>query len=415
MTNIIPSQVSPSATPAPTAGPAVGREAGPGADPEAGLGTSLGSGPGTGGSARPRADAIARGVGRWVAALLGALAIFTVFLLVKGANPATVYADIWVSTFTRPASIEQIFIKAAPFLLGALAVVVPARAGLVNVGGEGQIIIGAVAAGGIALALDDALGGGVVMVLMVVGAMAAGAAWAGLAALLRLTVGINEAVSTLLLNYIALDILLYLIYEPWKDPNGTGQPTSAELADTAKLPFLGTTAVHVGFVFALVGTAVVWLLLRHTAWGFRLKTVGGNPEAARRAGLPVGRLLLSAMLVGGALAGLAGMVHFAGVEYKLRTGLTTNFGYIAFLASWLARHNPVSVVLAALALAAITVAGDSLQLDAGLPAASVNILMGLVLLAVLGWTTRRGTTSGHGRLARLLPTRLLPTPRKDLP
>jgi simple sugar transport system permease protein len=336
-----------------------------------------------------RLTGFGRGLARWVAALAGAIAIFTVLLLVKGANPASVYADVWTSTFTNQPSIEQIFVKAAPLLLGALAVVVPARAGLVNVGGEGQIVMGAVAAGGIGISLGDRLGGGLVMILMIVASMAAGAAWAGLAAVLRLTVGINEAVSTLLMNYIALDLLLYLIYSPWKDPHGTGQPTTAELADTAKLPYLGTTAVHVGFVFALIATAVVWVLLRYTTWGFRLRVIGGNPEAARRAGLPVALLLLSAMAVGGALAGLGGMVHYAGVEYKLRTGITTNFGYIAFLASWLARHNPVSVVVAALALAAITVAGDSLQIDSGLPAASVNILMGLVLIAVLGWTTRR--------------------------
>jgi len=332
---------------------------------------------------------VGRGVARWAAALAGAIAIFTVLLLLKGANPASVYSHVWTSTFTNSPSIQQIFVKAAPLLLGALAVVVPARAGLVNVGGEGQIVIGAVAAGGIGISLGDKLGGGLVMILMAVAAMLAGAAWAGLAAVLRLTVGINEAVSTLLMNYIALDVLLYLIYSPWKDPHGTGQPTTAELADTAKLPYLGTTAIHVGFVFALVATAVVWALLRYTTWGFRLRVIGGNPEAARRAGLPVAMLLLSAMLVGGALAGLGGMVHYAGVEYKLRTGITTNFGYIAFLASWLARHNPVSVVLAALALAAMTVAGDSLQLDSALPGATVNILMGLVLIAVLGWTAKK--------------------------
>jgi simple sugar transport system permease protein len=372
MTDTIPAQLSPAGPPPVAPAPA---PAGP--------------------AAPSRLTGLAYGVGRWAAALAGALALFTVLLLIKGANPASVYADVWASTFTNSPSIQQIFIKAAPLLLGALAVVVPARAGLVNVGGEGQIVIGAVAAGGVALALDNTLGGGLVMVLMILGSMAAGAAWAGLAAVLRLTVGINEAVSTLLMNYIALDVLLYLIYEPWKDPHGTGQPTTAELADGAKLPYIGTTAVHIGFVFALIAAAVVWAILRYTSWGFRLKVVGGNPEAARRAGLPVAALLLSAMLLGGALAGLAGMVQFAGVEYKLRTGLTTNFGYIAFLASWLARHNPASVVLAALALAAITVAGDSLQLDSGLPAATVNILMGLVLIAVLGWTAR--TRSGDRR------------------
>jgi len=142
--------------------------------------------------------------------------------------------------------------------------------------------------------------------------------------------------------------------------------------------------VHAGIVVALVATAVIFALLRWTSWGFRLRVVGGNPEAARRAGLPVSGLLLSAMLVGGALAGLGGMVHFAGAEFKLRPGMTLNFGYIAFLAAWLARHEPLKVAGAALLLAAIAIGGDSLQVDSGLPAAAVNVLMGLVLVAVMG-------------------------------
>jgi ABC-type uncharacterized transport system permease subunit len=129
---------------------------------------------------------------------------------------------------------------------------------------------------------------------------------------------------------------------------------------------------------------LVWLLLRSTSWGFTLRVVGGNGEAAKRAGLPVGRLLLSAMLVGGALAGLAGMIHYAGSEYKLRTGMTAGFGYVAFLASWLGRHHPLRVIFAAALLAFLAIGGSSLQLDANLPAATVNVLMALVLLAVLG-------------------------------
>ena len=212
---------------------------------------------------------------------------------------------------------------------------------------------------------------------------------AGLAALLRLTVKVNEAISTLLLNYVALDLLLYLIYQPWKDPHGSGQPATRPLADRAKLPVFSGSVVHIGLTVAVIAAIGVWLLLHRTRWGFQLSVVGGNPEAARRAGMPVARLILGAMLLGGALAGLAGMVHFAGVEYKLRPGLTTNIGYIGFLASWLARHRPVPVLIASLTFAAITVAGDSMQIDSGLPSATVNILTGLVLVAVLGWTGKK--------------------------
>ena len=130
----------------------------------------------------------------------------------------------------------------------------------------------------------------------------------------------------------------------------------------------------------------VWFALRGTTWGFRLATVGGNPEAARRAGFPVTTLLLSAMLAGGALAGLGGMIHFAGTEYQLRPGLLATMGYTAFLASWLAKHKPIPVLFSSMLFAALIVAGDSLQIDSGLPAASINILTGLILIAVLGWT-----------------------------
>ncbi|MBO3744703.1 ABC transporter permease [Streptosporangiaceae bacterium NEAU-GS5] len=322
--------------------------------------------------------------GRWAGALAGALAIFSVLLIAKGANPVSVFGQMMASTFTG-ASVEQIVIKAAPLILAAMAVVLPARAGLANVGGEGQVIIGAVAGAGVGLVVQ----GPAALPLMLVAGALGGAVWAGLAVALRVTVGVNEAVTTLLLNYVALDVMLYLIYEPWKDAHGSGQPATPPLSVEQRLPLLSGTAVHAGIILALLAAVAVWLTLRHTAFGFRLAVTGGNPEAARRAGLPVARLLMTAMLLGGALAGLAGVIQLAGVEFKLRPGLTTNIGYIAFLAAWLARHNPLPATAAAFLLAAITVGGDSLQLDSGLPAATVNVLMALILLAVLGWTAKR--------------------------
>jgi simple sugar transport system permease protein len=333
---------------------------------------------------------VGREAGRIGIAAGGALVVFGAVVVTKGANPLSVYSEMLRSTFLTGNSLTGVLVKAVPLILAALAVAIPARAGLVNVGGEGQLVIGAVAASGVALAVDRTMPGGMVILLMALAALAAGALWAGLAGVMRLSLRVNEAISTLLLNYVAIDILLYLIYQPWKDPHGSGQPATRPLAVGARLPLLGTTQVHVGIIVALVASVAVWLLMERTSWGFRLRVVGGNPEAARRAGLPVGALLLSAMLAGGALAGLGGMLHFAGAELKLRAGMTANLGYIAFLASWLARHKPVRVAAASVLLAAIAVAGDSLQIDSGLPAASVNILMGLVLVAVMGgWGLRQ--------------------------
>ena len=346
---------------------------------------------------------MARGAGRLAVAYAAAFVLFGAFVLTKGANPVQVYREMWRSTVLNTTSIGQVLVKASPLVLAGLAVAVPAKAGLVNVGGEGQVIMGAVGAAGAALALDGTLPGGVMILVMALAAAVAGGLWAGLAALLRLTVRVNEAITTLLLNYVAIDLLLYLIYQPWKDKRGSGQPATRELAVGARLPLLGTSRVHAGFLVAVVATAVIFALLRWTSWGFRLRVVGGNPEAARRAGLPVPALLMSAMVVGGALAGLGGMVHFAGAEFKLRPGMTLNFGYIAFLGAWLARHEPLKVAGAALLLALIAIGGDSLQVDSALPAAAVNVLMGLVLVAVMG----RGRA---GATATRVPAATVPDP-----
>jgi simple sugar transport system permease protein len=330
-----------------------------------------------------------KGIGRTLVAVAGAIVIFGAFMKLKGVDPVTAYRDMWDSTFSSTDSLEQILVKATPLILAALAVTVPARAGLVNVGGEGQLVMGGIGAAAVVMWFGHSMPSGVVLVLMALFGAAAGALWAGIAALLRLTVNINEAVTTLLLNYVAVDLMLYLIYDPWKDLHGSGQPATPPLTSSEQLPFIGNSTVSMGFVVAIVATAAVWFAVTRTSWGFRLSVVGGNPEAARQAGLRVGVLLLSSMLVGGALAGLGGFTQLAGVEYKLRPGFLLTYGYIGFLASWLARHHPVRVALAATLLAAVAVGGDSLQLDSALPAASVNILMALVLLGVFGWGGRK--------------------------
>jgi ABC-type uncharacterized transport system permease subunit len=322
-------------------------------------------------------------VGRFALALGVAAVVFSLFMLAKGVNPISAYVEMITSTFQSPQQIGEIFIRATPIMLAGLAVAIPARAGLINVGGEGQLIVGGVCAAGVALHTPG-MSAGAVIVLMILAAAVGGALWAGIAALLRMWVGINEAVTTLLLNYVAIDLLGFLIYDPWKDANGSGQPTTPILGVAVRLPVIGTSRVHTG-IFLAVGAAVVaWFVLKKTSWGFRLRVTGGNPEAARRAGMRVGMLLLSAMLVGGALAGLGGFAQYAGTEFKLRPGFCATYGYLGFLASWLAGHRPIAVAGSALLLSAIAIGGDSLQIDAGLPAASVNILIALVLLAVFG-------------------------------
>ncbi|MGH9156444.1 MAG: ABC transporter permease [Acidimicrobiales bacterium] len=331
---------------------------------------------------------LARSALRWSVALGGALVIFGLLMVSKGASPIEAYRGMWSSIITDT-SLAAILVKGTPLILAALAVTIPARAGLVNVGGEGQLIMGGVFAAGASLALDGRAPGATGLVVLCLAGALGGALWAGIAAVLRLWVGISEAVTTLLLNYVALNVMFFLIFDPWKDANGSGQPATPPIPVSERFPLIGTSAVHQGFLVAVVAAVAVWWMLARTRLGFKLRVVGGNAEAGRRAGLPVARLILGAMLLGGALAGLGGAAHLVGAEFKLRQGFLVSYGYIGFLASWLARHNPVKVALSALLLAAISISGDSLQIDSQLPAATVNVLMALVLIAVFGFAGRR--------------------------
>jgi len=319
----------------------------------------------------------------WLGIYAAALAIFGAFVATRNVDPFEMYRSMWIATFQGSFGPGQVLNRAAPFVLTALAVTVPARAGLINIGGEGQLVIGATAAGGAALALGGH-GSGIEAIVVMAGAAAvAGALWAGLAAVLKLKGNVDEAISTLLLNYVAADVLNWLVYGPWKNASGSGQPGSKPLPTKQALPTVSAVSANIGILIAIALAGAIGLVLWRTKWGFALRCAGGNREAAHRAGLNVPRLLLGAMLAGGALAGVAGMIQFAGVEGQLRPGIAATFGYTGFLASWLARHQPGKVVLAALLLATIAVAGDSLQISAHLPGSAVNVLMAVVLLAVL--------------------------------
>lgn len=320
--------------------------------------------------------------------LFGALVVFALLLAAKGADPLAGYRAMWGSITRDADAFGDVLVRTTPFLLATLAVVLPGRAGLFNVGGEGQLLIGAVSAYGTAHALDGSLTRLGTLVAMALASMAGGAAWAGIAALLREWTGTNETISTLLLNYLASLVLAWLVFGPWKDPASAGFPRTRTYTSREELPILWGR-VHAGFLLALVAAPLVWLVLRRTAWGFRLGVLGGNPEAARRAGFHAGALATSALLAGGALAGLGGMLQTSGVEGVLRPGIMSGYGFTGILAAWMVRQHPLRAVLSAGMLAAIAVGGNGLKIREGLSAASVNVLMALLLLAVLGWGSAR--------------------------
>lgn len=333
---------------------------------------------------RPRLAALPGEALRWSVAVAIGLGGFGIFVALVGADPFAAIEAMIRSTVLDRTGLGEVLVAAVPIILCALATAVPARAGLWNLGGQGQLVMGVIGATAVSLWLPAGTTGWVSLPLLMLGGAVLAAAWAGLSALMRVTVNLNEAISTLLMSYIALRVLDHLVHGPWKDPASLGYPQAELLPESQRLPLLGDGRVHAGIIVVAVLLVAVHYAMRRTTWGFRLRAVGGNGEAARRAGLPVRGLLVGAMLAGGALAGLAGAVQLAGVEHQARPGLAANYAFVGFLVSWMARHEPLKILLAGLVIGAIVVGGDALQIRADLPGASVNILMALLLLAVLG-------------------------------
>ena len=341
---------------------------------------------------KPLLERAARSTLRWVLAMGAALVIFGAFLLAKGASPLEVYQTMWESVAGDTNSFGEMLVQATPFLLAGLAVAVPARAGLFNIGGEGQLVLGAIGAVLVAEILGNSLSPIMQLTLMAIGGALSGALWAAVPALLKRFTFTSEAITSLLMNYLAVIMLAWLVNGPWKDPKSFGYPASRSLELDERFPIIWGSRVHAGIFIALVMAVVVWAILKYTPWGFRLRVVGGNAEAARRAGFAVGTISVVAMLFGGALAGLAGMIEVTGVEGQLRPSMMVSYGFIGFLASWLVRHDPLKIIGSAILLGAIAVGGNGLKLSAGLSGASVNILMAVMFLAILGWSQKQKAT-----------------------
>jgi len=183
------------------------------------------------------------------------------------------------------------------------------------------------------------------------------------------------------------------VFGPWKNPEGFGYPYTANFSDAATLSAFAGTRFHAGAIIGLLAVIVSYIVLSRTRWGYNMRAIGGNPGAAQRRGIPVVKYMVVAMIVGGGMAGLAGMSEVAGIQHHLRPGISDNFGFLGFLASWLANHNPLTIIVMAGLLAVIMVGGDALQFTGNLPSAAMFILIGLTLFLVLGFRRKRESSS----------------------
>ena len=274
-------------------------------------------------------------------------------------------------------------VRATPLILTGLAVAVAFRAGVFNIGAEGQFIAGATAAAAIGLGLSDAPRVFVLAAVLVTGSVA-GAAWASIAGVLRLRFHVLEVISTIMLNFVALYLVSFLVRGPLQEPTRIYPQTSA-LSVAAQLPRLGpTTRLHLGFVIAVLLCLATWWILRHTAAGFRLRAVGANPFAAQSAGqIDLARVTMRAFLASGALAGLAGAIEVSGITYALYENISPGYGYTAIAVALLARLDPIAILATGFTFGALESGAAAMQRDAGVPSVVVSVVEAGIILALV--------------------------------
>jgi simple sugar transport system permease protein len=317
-----------------------------------------------------------------VGALVAALAVFGVFAGFAGVSPVQVWMLLFKGAFGDWFAWQNTLQRAAPLMLTALCVALPARAGLVVIGGEGALVLGGLACAALAQALplpQNWLG----LVLCCAAGAIAGGLWVVLAGTLRQWRGINETISSLLLAYIAIGLFKHLVEGPLRDPASLNKPSTHALAAGLQIGGIAGSDVHWGIVLGVAACAAAALWLHGTTGGFALRVVGGNPRAAQLVGLPATRLVLLACGLGGAAAGLAGAVEVAAVHTAANASLIAGYGYAGILVSFIARHEPIAVVPVAILFGGFGAAGSLLQRRLGLPDASVLVLQGIAFVLIL--------------------------------
>jgi simple sugar transport system permease protein len=319
-----------------------------------------------------------------IAALLFSLVLFGLFCFAAGANPFAVYAAIYKAAFGSWFSFQNTLLRAAPLMLTSLCTALPARLGLVIIGNEGALVMGGIGAILIGLSSINQGPAIVTQMAMALAGMTFGGLWIAAVGALRHYRAVNETISSLLMNYIAIAFLNQLVENVMRDPTSLNKPSSYPIPDLARLgniPFV--PRVHYGLIYGIIACVIAYFLIQRTTFGFAARTAGGNIRAARIAGLPVGQLTMAICFLAGSCAGLAGMVEIAAVHGRANESLNANYGYAGILVAFVARHNPIAAAIIAILLGGILASGSILQRQLGLPDATVYVFQGLVFLVVL--------------------------------
>lgn len=335
-----------------------------------------------------------------VFATLAALLIGAVMLLFLRVNPIEAYAALWDGAFGSSNAFAETLVKATPLLLVALGICISFRGDVINIGGEGQMIVGAILATWVGLTFTT-LPGWLVITLAMLAGFAGGAVWGGIPGFLKAYFRVNEILSTVMMNAIAVQLMNFLLREPMIDPSqaqlASKIPQTAALLEIFRLPRLVPTRLHLGALIAVILAILVYILLWRTTLGYRIRAVGQNPQAARYAGIKVQRYMVLALLLSGAFAGLAGATQVYGVNYRMITdgsasGFTGSAGFNGIVAALFGQLHPVWSIPASILFGALLVGANKMQRMVQVPSALVIALNGLVVVFVVSseiWRRRR--------------------------
>ncbi|MGV1950858.1 ABC transporter permease [Agrobacterium vitis] len=324
-----------------------------------------------------------------LAVLIG-LCLFSLFITAIGKSPLQLFQLMFAGGFGSWFSLQNALSRAAPLLLTALCVALPARLGLTIIGAEGALVLGGLAAAAIAVPLAPGFSPPVLWLVMGLCAMLAGGVWIGFAGALKHYRGVNETISSLLLAYIAIALMNHLIEGPLRDPASLNKPSTLPLPAADMIGKIPGMDVHWGLAVGVIACILSYIVIEWTSIGFAARIAGGNMRAAQIQGLPVGRLIVGFTALAGGFAGLAGMIEVAAVQGSANGALVAGYGYTGILVAFLARQNPLAIIPVAIFLGGITASGGLIQRRMGLPDATVLVLQGTLFVVILFCETLYG-------------------------
>jgi simple sugar transport system permease protein len=343
-----------------------------------------------------------------IISVLIALVLGAVFVLVSGHDPFEAYAALLLGAFGSPYDISETLVIAVPLTLAGLSVAVAFRTGLFNIGAQGQLLVGALAAGAVGARFAD-LPGVLLLPLTLAGGVLAGAGYGAIAGYLKATRGVNEVITTIMQNYIVVFVMHWLLQNgPMSAPNALGTPASAPIGAGAILPIVipneivPLSRLHAGILLAIAAVVLFWFLLWRTSLGYELRAVGLGARAAAQAGIDPRRRIVLVMAIAGGFAGLAGMIQVSGVFHRVFDGFSAGFGFDAIAVALLGKNSPVGVALAGLLFAAFARGGTIMQSNAGISSHLVEVVEAIVLFVIAAEAIVRAIADRRGTPAEAL-------------